>query len=603
MIVKMKKTHLVVLHSERENSLEKLREIGVMHLDLSNLPPDHTSELYEKRKTIKGAMEILPKVEEKEPLTSQVSIDDAIHVSGEIIDIYEKSKVCSETVKSLTKEYELILPWGDYDPQGFLDLQSRGVDIRLYELTKDQLKDIPETVKIFTIHKTKMLSRVAAVILDYKDEPHFEEFSLPERSLATVEKELTEEKEELLDIHNRLNHFAKEKIPLLNQALTQLEELIEFDDASTAMEEDAKIAFITGYVPLKKVDPLKESAAQNSWGLMITDPGEEDQVPTLVENLKPVKAINPVFGLLGTVPGYKEFDISIWFLLFFSVFWAMILGDAGYGALFLIFTIVGRLLFRKASFEPFLLLFVTSLTTIAWGAVTGNWFGVEAFARHDLLSWMIIPEISSFAEEMSNDGDKIIMHMCFIIGAVHLTIAHIVTLFRLLPSLKSIAELGWLSILWGLFFIIRTLVLKFDANPYAIWLILGGLVCIILFSEQEGNFFKGVAKGLANLILIALGGIGFFSDIVSYVRLFAVGLATLEVAKSFNTMAGGLGFEFPGIIGVALILFFGHGLNIVLGCMSLIVHGVRLNMLEFSGHLNMEWSGFAYKPFKKNAVG
>ena len=142
--------------------------------------------------------------------------------------------------------------------------------------------------------------------------------------------------------------------------------------------------------------------------------------------------------------------------------------------------------------------------------------------------------------------------------------------------------------------------LKFEHHPASLWLLGIGLILVIVFSEQEGNFIKGVINGFSKLILITLGSIGFFSDVVSYVRLFAVGLATLEVAKNFNAMAAGLGSGVFAAFGAAFVLFFGHALNIILCSMSLIVHGVRLNMLEFSGHLSMEWSGVAYKPFKRN---
>ena len=275
----------------------------------------------------------------------------------------------------------------------------------------------------------------------------------------------------------------------------------------------------------------------------------------------------------------------------------MILGDAGYGLIFLLITIIGRITIRKAPAEPFLLLLITSITTIIWGAMTGNWFGVEALSQNSLFSLMIVPKIASFAA--AEGTDKLIMHLCFIMGGVHLSVAHLMNFIRFFPSLKAFSELGWLSVLWGLYFVIRTLVLKLPQHPLSMWLLGGGILLVIVFSEQTGKFFTGLKKGFGNIILIALNSIGFFSDIVSYVRLFAVGLATLEVAKSFNAMASGMGDGVAAIIISSLILFFGHALNIILGCMSLIVHGVRLNMLEFSGHLNMEWSGNEYKPFKK----
>jgi len=104
--------------------------------------------------------------------------------------------------------------------------------------------------------------------------------------------------------------------------------------------------------------------------------------------------------------------------------------------------------------------------------------------------------------------------------------------------------------------------------------------------------------GLKKSLLTILSSISAFSDVVSYVRLYAVGLATLEIAKAFNSMASGVGSSWIGIVLASLVLFLGHSLNIILAVMAIVVHGIRLNMLEFSGHMGMEWSGIAYKPFK-----
>jgi V/A-type H+-transporting ATPase subunit I len=119
----------------------------------------------------------------------------------------------------------------------------------------------------------------------------------------------------------------------------------------------------------------------------------------------------------------------------------------------------------------------------------------------------------------------------------------------------------------------------------------------VLFTSPQKNILKGLGQGLGAL---ALNLVNSFTDVVSYIRLFAVGLATVAVADSFNRMALDIGFgSFFSGIAAALILFIGQGLNILLGPMSVLVHGVRLNVLEFCGHLNVTWSGFSYKPLKE----
>ena len=218
---------------------------------------------------------------------------------------------------------------------------------------------------------------------------------------------------------------------------------------------------------------------------------------------------------------------------------------------------------------------------------------MEAIAKKTFLSKIIIPRIATFGA----DNAEFIMLLCFLIGTVHLSIAHTINFMRNLPRLAAFADLGWLSILWGMFLVIRWILLKQPLNPATLWLIAGGLVVVTICGEQKGNFIKGFLLGLAKLPIKMLNSISAFSDIVSYVRLFAVGLAGIEIAKSFNAIGAEIGFGVPLGFMAALILFFGHALNIAMGAMSVIVHGIRLNMLEFSGHLGMEWTGTPYKPF------
>jgi V/A-type H+-transporting ATPase subunit I len=164
-----------------------------------------------------------------------------------------------------------------------------------------------------------------------------------------------------------------------------------------------------------------------------------------------------------------------------------------------------------------------------------------------------------------------------------------------------------------MFFLIQIVVLRRDAAssilpdavPWGVSLMEGGvalvaagLVLVAFFAEQDGRFLRGVGLGFARLPIKALDTIGAFSDVVSYIRLFAVGLATVKVAESFNQMAAEVGFGLPTGLIAAFILFLGHTLNIAMGTLSIVVHGVRLNVLEFSSHLGMEWTGIPYQPFR-----
>ena len=159
------------------------------------------------------------------------------------------------------------------------------------------------------------------------------------------------------------------------------------------------------------------------------------------------------------------------------------------------------------------------------------------------------------------------------------------------------ADIGWTTILWGSFFLAKVLVLGFSFPAFAKWFFIVGPVLVLFFTNPSKNILKGTLEGLSAL---ALSFVNTFTDVVSYIRLFAVGLAGVAVADAFNKMAIDVGFGniFSGAV-ASFILVVGHLLNVVLGPMAVLVHGVRLNVLEFCGHVDVKWSGFSYKPLKK----
>jgi V/A-type H+-transporting ATPase subunit I len=611
MIVKMKKVSIVVFDRFRDQSLRALRKLGLVHIESRPASGDDLTRYSEQKTQLERAHLLLPEEEKKKKVrgrkdptfqgnlsagsVTEEDIDGCLEISEEIVDLTEKIRLTHENIDRLTREQRRLVLWGDYDPQEIGELADKGVFIILYELSTDQFKQLPAETDWVVISQSKSTVRLAVVTIGSAAELDFEPEVIAERGRAKLQQLLDATGTELQGLEHRLQHLAGERARI-QAVLERIERKIEFEQVRTGMVGEEQLSYLTGYIPAKRADALKRAAAENGWALLIDEPAEDDPVPTLVENPKWIRIIRPMFSLMETTPGYREFDISFLFLLFFSLFFAMLIGDAGYGIVLFVLTLVARLAMPKRPGGVFSLMFVLSGATIVWGTLSGTWFGVEALARHPVLSRIVIPQIASFGVE----NTKSVMLLCFLIGAVHLSIARLINFIRSLPKLVAFGELGWLSILWGMFFVVRYIVLQETLNPVGIWLVGAGMILIVFFGEQKGKFFKGIFLGLVRLPLSILDSIGSFSDIVSYVRLFAVGLATVAVAANFNAMAAGVGFgSIPSGLISAFILFFGHTLNIVMGAMSVIVHGVRLNMLEFSGQLGMEWSGVPFKPFKE----
>ena len=353
------------------------------------------------------------------------------------------------------------------------------------------------------------------------------------------------------------------------------------------------VIYCKGFIPEQSVEELVSIAEQNSWGYTINEPDQEeiDEVPTHFQSSKWAQKIRPVMNFMGLVPGYKELDVSNVFMIFFTFFTGVLVGDAGYGLVFLIITL---LVHSKKKFAPiieFKLIYTLSVSIMVWGIITGTYFGSQAIAEISFLSQLRIDKMASFG------GDNIfIQRIMFGIGAIHLTIGHLQTAWKYNNSVKAIAQLGWVAIIWGLFLVVNQMVLDITAPAIMPWLFIGGINLVVLFSNPGTNLLKGIISSIGNLPLSIING---FSDIISYIRLYAVGLSTVLMATSFNHMAIGDGITtIVSGVGATLILVLGHGLNMVLAGMAVIVHGVRLNMLEYAGHASVEFSGIEYNPFK-----
>jgi V/A-type H+-transporting ATPase subunit I len=198
---------------------------------------------------------------------------------------------------------------------------------------------------------------------------------------------------------------------------------------------------------------------------------------------------------------------------------------------------------------------------------------------------------------------NLLIKLSFILGCLQLVLGHLRQMGRLLPDLKAIAELGWclvlvsmLGVIWGLFFASQGPMVV--SQTVIVAGIVIGLLLVILFNVPDRNPLKRMALGFASSLLPT---IGTFGDTMSYIRLMAVGSASYYIALSFNSLAATVAAS-AGWFAASPILVFGHGLNIALGIIAIFAHGVRLNMLEFSNSVQVQWMGYAYSPFAKTEI-
>ncbi|MEA1927872.1 MAG: hypothetical protein U9N73_06660 [Candidatus Auribacterota bacterium] len=578
----MKKVTIVVQDKDREEALTQLSALGLVHIDHLKEPAGQSIERVEINiSALENATKSIPESSETAEQVPVKNLPELIQeidqLAGDLIGLRAER----DKRNRLIDEWKI---WGDFDVKLLRELNGKGIWVYLVELPEKKLSDLPDdlAVQIFT---RKGGVAYCGIISDNLKYFYFKTKTLPRKRLSEMIRDQEETGEKMKSLEEKLAGLSRFRSALEEEA-DKLNRELEFEEARAGMEESGKLSYLQGYCPVTKTEKLEAAAKKNRWGLMLDDPEYEDLPPTLLTNPGWVRLIEPVFKLIDTVPGYREIDASFIFLVFFSLFFAMLIGDAGYGAVFLIGTglaqwkLGGKLKDKK----PIFLFYILSIATIIWGLLTGTIFG------HEWLPQSVKP-LTPWLDEPTN-----VMWLCFLIGAIQLTLAHLWKLIRKAPAIVALADLGWICIIWTMFFVAGMFILDNPFPAFGIWLLAAGLVLIIGFSIPPRYFFKDL---FVRMITIFLSVINSFADVVSYIRLFAVGLATVAIADAFNNMAISSGWSsFPAGLISAIILLFGHTLNMILGGMAILVHGVRLNVLEFSSHLDMEWSGHKYNPFK-----
>lgn len=601
MIEKMKSVCIAARNSHKDELLLTLRELGILHLaEKCSADP----KLTERFAALSRLQQELKEYKPKEKREKELSDEEFDKLYADTVAALDRKAENGARLAELLLEAEKLRPWGDFDPQAVREL-SPAVELHFFRLDKKEYRELCKNADVRFI-RLKPVGGMETVALTCKPDETLRahEFRLPEKGLSQLEKEAAECRNAIAECDDLLTRSAAYLKSYADQLLKMQNELA-YSSAEASLRHESGIVWITGYIPAPQTEKFVTAAGEHGWAWLMDDAKETDEkVPTKIRYNKVTALIKQVFDILGTVPGYGEYDISFWFLAFFALFFAMIIGDAGYGALFLLGTVILNIRMKKVT-NVTLLLYLLSAATIVWGALTGTWFGLEEAMNIPLLKALVLPGFANYPEYFDVTTTQVqnnVMKFCFSIGAVQLALACIMNIRRKIcrRSLGWIADLGWLMSICALYFTVLYLVIGETINPAVVAAVIGaGFLLVVLFGGMAPgkSFGQGLKSGLGNAFTTFLNTISAFGNVMSYIRLFAVGMASLAIAQSFNDMAAGFNGALM-IVGI-VIMVLGHALNIIMGFLSVVVHGVRLNLLEFSGQLGMEWSGIAYDPFRE----
>lgn len=637
MIVPMKKVSLIIMGDKKSETLKELRKLGILQIEIAEGSGERLDELKEQISLLEAAAFGVGKSKNAQP--KEATLSEALAIAKEIASLDDEKKVYQAEQSAFNTELDRLKNWGDVDPAAIAELAEKGIDVSLYETPNTTYEALGENVKTIRLETTKTSVKFLLVKTGMEGEAECidslngYQLALPAVSTAEMRSKIDELNSRIKAIDEKVTSYA-DYAGSLKKAVKACEKEIEFEVYNTGMgnvklsedgNREVSVSYFKGYIEAENVDKLKQTAKENSWGLVIEDPTEEDNVPTKLKNNKFVSLIYPLTDFLGTVPGYFEYDISSWFLLFILIFFGMIFGDGGYGLVVVAaaaIPIVKSLVSKKPVSPAFLLVGLFGLSTVLWGTFTCTWFGLSPDQLPQWLKSLSIPVISNVYADKAwylpwTDGEAYLTTaqnmqiFCFTLALIQLVIAHIKGVIRSRGSLNMLGDIGSILQLIGMYYVVLSLVV--NAAVFPMMLVIGGVpvglifigcvavgfVLSFVFANYEGNILQSILASVKDIVSVLLGVVNVFSDIVSYIRLWAVGLAGSAISATVNELAGPLFGNFMFMIIAIFLLVFGHGLNMILNVLSVIVHGIRLNTLEFSSHLNMSWSGHKFKPFEE----
>ncbi|MFO8102080.1 MAG: V-type ATPase 116kDa subunit family protein [Dehalococcoidia bacterium] len=593
MIVKMNKAQIVVREEDRERLLDRLGDLGVVHIT-----PINPSEAVADEKTAslldstRRAVQILSRIE---PAGSkpEIGVQEAIE---EVLTLEHRQIEMDNRLSTLHRQLEQQGLWGDLKLADLEELKSMGVEPLFYLVPSAGIGQFQG--ELVSVAGYADDGKAVVAVIDRSGQGQVPEeaelLPLPSKDNPSIRKEAADIEAERLSTSERLARLAH-LLPELKQWQAQLEEKTRFSIALNSGLKDEELFAIQGWVPADQCETLSSDleAEGIAAGIRLLDPEEEELPPTLIKYPPMTGPIKSLFDMLGTTPGYREFDISVFFMITMPVFAAMLNGDAGYGIVLLLPAIfIRQKVENKLGKEGMRLLIIFGVATVIWGLLNGNIFGVKPDALAS------IAPLERGTEEASRN---VLIAISFLIGCAHLVTAHLRRILAIFPDMRFLAETGWIIVLLGILGLIWAMFPFFDLpveSSAIIIVVAAGMTLVVLFSAPYSNPLKRIGVGFASSLLPLISS---FGDTMSYIRLVAVGLASYYIAVAFNDL--GSMIAGPATWAAAApVLLFGHALNLILIIIAIFAHGVRLNMLEFSSHCSVEWSGYEFTPFAKTKV-
>jgi V/A-type H+-transporting ATPase subunit I len=591
MIAPMTKYSFILLKGEQEGLLDRLQEIGLVDITRSEKPvDDHSQKMVGEAELVSGLISGLEKIDLPEGIQPEFIDGDIVRLAGGMLMRYSDDTIA---LGELQKEVDSLKVWGEFDTGRLQELSDAGVPIHFHILPTKQFK--PEWQEQYALSVARM-EKDRTWFLVAGDDPLPGQIHAPKADVSAKEQELKEKEAHFHKVLCRIAG-AKERIGELKQRQVDAYNNLDRYLANAAVVPAAENTLVTlvGYAPVEDEETV--TAALDATGVFyLKDEAQvEDNPPISFVNNKFVKMFEVLTDMYGR-PAYNGFDPTPFISVFFLLFFAFCMGDAGYG---LILIGLGLLLKKVDSFKDFSPL----VTTLGIGTTVIG-FLFHTFFSIDISQWGVFQGFPFLPSKIAGyDGTMV---LALVVGVLHISLAMIVKTIQETRNkgfLESLGTWGWTLLIVGGVIVAAfalTGVLDKDVTRLII-IVLGILSCLGIFvlNDIHRNPLINIGSGLWDTYNMASGLLG---DVLSYLRLYALGLAGSMLGMAFNSigeMILGDGSNWGAWIFFLLIVVVGHTLNIAMCVLGAFVHPLRLNFLEFFKNSGYEAAGRNYHPFKK----
>ncbi len=605
------KYSFILMTGEKEGFLEQLQELGVVDISRSVKPVDADSaEMFAKVTRTKKVLEYLEGINYSKDADAEAISKATVSVEGDPVDFIES---CREKLSELNtslahaeKQMRVRLPWGDFDKEALDNLNNLGYKVRYYCV---DVKRFDESwAELYPLQVVENDGkRVWFVTIAPKNEAY--EFPVPnmigpEGTHAEAVKEAETIKAEIIDCKAGLLN-AKDYIPAMKDTCNN--DLVELDrylaDSAAVGAAENLITVFTGFAPVEHDAELTEAFDKMGVFYLREEAVEEDNPPIKLKNNWFTRQFEVFTGMYG-MPVYSEFDPTSIVAPFFLLFFAMCLGDAGYGIVLLIFgLLLNKGWVKFAMFDGLgTIISILGAGTLVVGTLLGTFFGISLHDATWVPEWLKNCMIVGDFEIPGFGSFNVQMILALAIGVFHICLAMTVKAIGYTKRFgfkENISTWGWLLLILGGIIVALLSVAKLLSPEAVKWaiIVIGAVsaLAIYIFNTPGRNPLINIGAGLWDTYNMATGILG---DVLSYLRLFALGLAGGMLGNAFNNLGGMMieGGSIFGYVGFVIILLFGHTLNILMSSLGAFVHPLRLTFVEYFKNAGYEGKGAKYNP-------